>query len=214
MFTFPEFCQLLTTALQSPLPGEQAHNRLSWFKRLPYKEELTLQPSYKQSAVLILLWPQNDSWRCLLIRRPDYEGVHSGQMAFPGGRKEEGDTSLLQTAIRETWEEIGVQIPENEIVGALSPLYIPVSNFLVYPFVACVSRKPVFNPAPEEVQELVDFDLFELLDETKVKRKARLMKPGLKAEAPYYDIEGREVWGATGMMLSELSDVLKSFISS
>jgi 8-oxo-dGTP pyrophosphatase MutT (NUDIX family) len=214
MFTFPEFCQLLTTALQGPLPGEQAHNRLSWFKRLPYKDELTLQPSYKQSAVLILLWPQNDSWRCLLIRRPDYEGVHSGQMAFPGGRKEEGDVSIMQTAIRETWEEIGVQISENEIVGALSPLYIPVSNFLVYPFVACASSKPVFNPAPEEVQELVDFDLFELLDETKVKKKERLMKPGLKAEAPYYDIEGHEVWGATGMMLSELSDVLRSFISS
>jgi 8-oxo-dGTP pyrophosphatase MutT (NUDIX family) len=209
MDRYQNFILSITKALKEPLPGEAAHNRLSWFKRRSFKEEVVPNPSYKESAVMILIWPADNGLRCLLIRRPDYEGVHSGQIAFPGGGREASDSDLLQTAIRETWEETGVQLPTDKVVGALSPLYIPVSNYLVYPFIACLKEKPIWNPDPMEVSALIEFDLLLILDEKQLKRKSRLMKPGLNAEAPYYDIAGSEVWGATGMMLSELSDILR-----
>ncbi|MFI5148317.1 MAG: NUDIX hydrolase [Bacteroidia bacterium] len=214
MLPLSEFIASLTRALKGPLPGYKAHNKLSWFRRQPFTEELINSKGFKESAVLILIWPDKETFRCLLIRRPEYDGVHSGQMAFPGGGKEAEDKNLVHTAIRETKEETGVLISEDSVLGELSPLFIPVSNYLVYPFVACLDSQPIFNPDPVEVSALVDFDLRVILTKDSIRTKRRLMQPGITAEAPYYAIEGSEVWGATGMILSELSELLKIFIFS
>jgi 8-oxo-dGTP pyrophosphatase MutT (NUDIX family) len=214
MISPADFFSDLRLQLQSALPGEMAQSRLSGVRRYSTSEFLIRNPGYRKSAVMILLWPENRIIHSLLIRRPVYEGVHSGQMAFPGGSYETGDPGLVDTAIRETKEEIGVEIIENQVAGILTPLYIPVSNFLVQPVVACLDRRPVFKADPEEVSEILDFELELILVPSAVKSKLRVLANGLKAETPYYDIRGSEVWGATAMILSELSVIVKNIISS
>lgn len=214
MRNMADFFSLLSRQLKMTLPGEAAQNRLSAFRRFSTTEFLSQNPGYRKSAVMILLWPENGIIHSLLIRRPEYDGVHSGQMALPGGRYESGDTDLVQTAIRETKEEIGVSISQKEIAGVLTPLYIPVSNYLVQPVVAFLSERPAFVPSAEEVSDVLVFDLELILDPRSLKSGNRTFSTGLKAETPYYDIRGSEVWGATAMILSELSVILQSVISS
>jgi 8-oxo-dGTP pyrophosphatase MutT (NUDIX family) len=205
-----DFLSLLKAALALKLPGEAAQNRLSRLRSYSTAEYLLRNPSHRESAVLIVIWPEADTWRCLLIQRPEYDGPHGGQMGLPGGRREETDRDLMQTAIRETLEETGVEVPEEAVAGALSSLYIPVSNFLVQPYVALIRQRPVFHPDPSEVSALLDFDLKLLLKPETLKSKERMLAKGLQARTPYFDIEGSEVWGATAMMLSELAAVLET----
>ncbi len=162
---------------------------------------------------MVVLWEENSSLRCLLIQRPEYEGVHSGQVALPGGKQEDYDSDLLATALRETQEEVGFLIPSEYVAGPLSPLYIPVSNFLVQPYIAVLPSKPKLNLNLVEVHACLDFDLSTILNENSRKTK-EIQANGMKHETPYFEIEGLVVWGATAMVLSELSAVIKSIISS
>lgn len=164
----------------------------------------------KQSAVLILLFPEDDTLKIVFIKRAEYDGVHSGQIAFPGGKKEETDADFEATALRETYEEIGVKQTDIKVLGQLTDLFIPPSNFLVKVFVGYCAQKPDFEVNTIEVQTVIEINLIDFLGENVIIEKEFQAK-ALKTQliAPCYSVNNIEIWGATAMIMSELLDVLK-----
>ena len=164
-----------------------------------------------KSSVLILLYPGQKSGSLLfaLIQRPEYDGVHSGQISLPGGRFEEEDGDLTRTALRESNEEIGIQPEGVEIIGSLSELYIPPSNFMVYPFIGYTNVRPEFVPDKKEVENIIETDLADLLNDKNIKTKEIKIRNGIKITAPCYEIDGNIIWGATAMILSEFREVIR-----
>jgi 8-oxo-dGTP pyrophosphatase MutT (NUDIX family) len=155
------------------------------------------------AAVMILLFPENGSVHTIFMQRPDYKGVHGGQISFPGGKKEPFDENIIQTALREANEETGVDPNIIKIIGTLTPLFIPVSNMLVTPVIGWTDKKPVFNYNPEEVLFLIDADLKKLLDPSAVKLKPFEIR-GEMLDIKYFNYEENTIWGATAMILNEL----------
>jgi 8-oxo-dGTP pyrophosphatase MutT (NUDIX family) len=156
--------------------------------------------------VLILLYPRDGSLHFPLTLRTEDTRNHKGQVSLPGGAREAGET-LLDTALRETKEEIGVGPEGVEPLGSLSPLDIPHSGFHVQPFVAFVSEAPRFVLEAREVAELIEASLDELLAEDSARIEERVVEAG-KILVPYYSLGGHKVWGATAMMLAELRELL------
>lgn len=201
------FAEKLHYALELGLPGEAAQNMMSRFKRFPMEYYLQAFPDHRNGAVCILFFSDGRAIRTILILRSEYNGHHSAQPAFPGGKQDPGET-LLQTAIRETREELGITVNPENIIGALSPLFIPVSKFMVQPFMAVLPAAPKIIADAREVQRVVEVELATLLDENcKALTKVNIAD-GVKVEAPCYKTEGLEIWGATAMMISELREVL------
>jgi 8-oxo-dGTP pyrophosphatase MutT (NUDIX family) len=197
----------LRAALQKPLPGIAAQIRLA--PRAAYRvESLRAAPPAEARAagVLLLLYPANRAWHFPLMKRAEDGLVHSGQISLPGGSQEPGE-SLRETALREACEEIGAACAEVEVLGQLSPIYIPPSNFLVTPTVGCVDRRPDFRCDPREVDELIEVPLSTLFDRDVVKREPWVLR-GATVEVPFYQIGPHKVWGATAMILSEFSMLL------
>jgi 8-oxo-dGTP pyrophosphatase MutT (NUDIX family) len=203
---FNDFINTLDTQLRQPLPGPEAHLKMASATRL----RLKVQPNEKtrRSAVLILFYPYRDQILVPLILRPKYDGVHAGQMAFPGGRYEKTDENLIRTALREAQEEIGIKASDVQVLGKLTELFIPPSNFYVLPVVGKLPYKPDFYPDPREVEAVLEVNLEELMDESIV-GFTELDVRGITIEAPFYDIQGHKVWGATAMMISELLTVIR-----
>lgn len=203
---FNDFISSLDTQLRQPLPGPEAHVKMASATRL----KLKVQPNEKtrRSAVLILFYPYRDQIFAPLILRPKYDGVHAGQMAFPGGRYEKTDENLIRTALREAQEEIGIKAADVQVLGQLTELFIPPSNFYVLPVVGKLTYKPDFYPDPREVEAVLEVNLEELMDESIV-GFTELDVRGITIEAPFYDIQGHKVWGATAMMISELLTVIR-----
>ena len=167
--------------------------------------------SYRESAVIQLLYPVNNRLHMVLIKRSsrNVQDKHKGQIAFPGGKRDKKDRSLQHTALRELREEVGIQGQRINILGRLTELFIPVSNFMVYPYLAYTDEIPEFKKQDSEVDEIIEMPLGMLFDK-KLKRKKNLKvsdQVTLKA-VPYYDIFGHIVWGATAMMLSEVEHLL------
>lgn len=193
------------------LPGQTSH-----FKMVPpFRQELIKkQGKYikdaKRSAVLALLYPDasNDT-RVVLILRKAYEGVHSGQISFPGGRVEEHDRSLEYTALRETYEEVGVPMESVQIIKSLTDVYIPPSNFFVQPFLGFASAMPSFVRQEEEVEEILEIKLLDVLNDDFLITKSVSTSYKVDVEVPAFNLNGHIVWGATAMMLSEIKDILK-----
>jgi 8-oxo-dGTP pyrophosphatase MutT (NUDIX family) len=203
---FNDFINHLQSQLRLPLPGPEAHLKMASASRLRFKA----QPNEKtrRSAVLILFYPHRDQILAPLILRPKYDGVHAGQMAFPGGRYEKTDEHLIRTALREAQEEIGIKAADVKVLGKLTELFIPPSNFFVQPVVGTLPYKPDFYPDPREVDAVLEVTLDELMDEGIV-GTTQLEVRGVSIDAPFYDIQGHKVWGATAMMISELLTVIR-----
>lgn len=164
----------------------------------------------KLSAVLILLFQEAEKLKIIFIRRSDYVGIHSGQMAFPGGRAEKTDVNLQFTALREVEEEIGIKADSVEVLGNLSDLYIPPSNFLVRPFVGYLKGKPDYVVDNREVKEVKEFELDLFFQENIIKKKDFQAHNSMRRiSAPYYEVNGTAIWGATAMILAELLDMLR-----
>jgi 8-oxo-dGTP pyrophosphatase MutT (NUDIX family) len=190
------FFDQLKRRLERPLPGEPAQQKMASSTRLYYGAKAVPDARTRKSAVLLLLYPEGDRIYVPMILRPVYKGVHSGQVGLPGGRMDETDASLEATALREAWEEIGV-IPEQvTILGRLSPLFIPVSNFMVHPLVGAADARPDFAPNVLEVAQLLEVPLDDLRDAARIGEKD-IPVGELSIRAPYFDLQGQTVWGAT-----------------
>lgn len=165
----------------------------------------------KLSAVMLLLFPEDNHWHITLIKRVEYPGVHSGQISFPGGRHENGET-FLQTALRETYEEVGIPPEEIQIIGQLTPIYIPPSDFMVHPFVGYLSTKPLWSPDHNEVQYVIELPLPILLDDS-VKGEEEWTLRDFTMDVHFYHYQDAKIWGATAIMLSEFEGRLKAVLN-
>ncbi len=204
----PEPLHALRIALQGELPGHDTLAELSGYRRPDVEAARRLDPPPRESAVLTLLYPRGDALHTLLMLRPIYDGVHSGQISFPGGKWEAGDLSLEHTALREFNEETGSTAQQITILGSLSPIYIPPSRVLVTPFVAYTPDLGTCEPDPIEVAALIEAPLDLLLKgDILKKRQQYIALMGGEVEIPYYDVQGHVVWGATAMMIAELREL-------
>ncbi len=195
--------------MASELPGMEAHSQLAPRNRLLKNPDDLLPGEYKPSAVMILLYRNaGGEWMFPLIQRLAYDGVHGGQMALPGGKQEKTDLNLQQTALRECIEEIGVQ-GEIQFLGKLSPLFIPVSEYLVQPYVSFLEQdEPVFKAQVTEVEAVYSVKLSELLNEQNLNQGSVKVRD-YSVLTPYFLLENKQVWGATAMILNEMRALVK-----
>lgn len=200
----------LSEQLQSSLPGKEIQYQMASNRRIKEIPNLNEIKDYKESAVCILLYQKENIIYFPLIERVVYNGVHSGQIALPGGKKDDTDSDLIHTALRELEEEIGISKNNIEVVGKLTQVYIPPSNFLVNPVIAITHQYPEFILNPSEVQSVIPYSLEELLNEELAKETTLELEKGLKIKTPYFDVRGKILWGATAMILNELKHILKS----
>lgn len=210
MTTFNEhFASRLKVRLGQGVPGWAAQRQMA--TEVHRHARLKPRADARQAAVLMLLYPDLEHLCLPLIVRPTYPGVHSGQIALPGGKTEEADGSLIVTALRETEEEIGVQVGEAQVLGGLTQLYIPPSNMLVTPVVAYISKKPTYRPDFREVVQVLDMSLAAFRDPQNQRIRKVKAAADVKLEVPCFVIEEHVIWGATAMMMSELLAVLDTF---
>lgn len=190
------------------MPGEAAQYRMAPSHRKKLVEEALKTGNYRPSAVMLLFCLNSSNEVFIpLIERMAYNGVHSAQISLPGGKFEQGDENLQNTAIRECFEEIGIK--DVEVIGQLTQLYIPVSNFLVQPFIGvCKIKDPVMVNQEREVKAILRLKIETLLDSSTVKTGSIAMPDNLNIKAPYFELENNKVWGATAMILSELKEIL------
>lgn len=199
----------LRSRLAGSLPGHDRFLDLSGYKRLDIERARLQDPPPRESAVLALLYPKENVTHCLLMVRPQYDGVHSGQVSFPGGKREPGDGSLAHTALREFGEETGADTSPIELIGELSPVYIPPSRMLVTPFVGFAEHIGPWAPDPREVHRLLEVPFRQLLRDDILHRREQFIQiMGRNVEIPFFDVDGEVVWGATAMMIAELRELL------
>lgn len=205
-----KFCELLSQRLADGLPGLEKQLLMAPAHRENDIRNGLHNPGAIRSSVLILIYPNNGLIKTIVMLRPSYNGVHSGQISLPGGKWETTDKDMAATALRETQEEIGVDSSSIRLIGALSPLYIPPSNYIVFPFVGRVDSKPDFLADPSEVQELIEINLEDLLDKNTATRRKVILSDGTSFEVPCYAFGETIIWGATAMILSEFAEVLQT----
>lgn len=197
------FINQLKIQLNEPLPGQEAQLLMVPGEKAVLMKSYPQHPDPKKSAVLILLFPFEEGISTILIERAVYVGIHSGQIAFPGGKAEETDPDLKYTALRETYEEVGIPIEQVEIIGNLTDVYINPSNYLVTPFIGYLSQTPDFLINEREVQKIIRVDILNTHKVIKSTKKITHSN-GLHIQTPFYSIDGFTIWGATAMMMSEL----------
>jgi 8-oxo-dGTP pyrophosphatase MutT (NUDIX family) len=196
----------LQRALSRPLPGLEAQMLMAPAYRAEELRSRTPPQRPRQAGVLILFYPHDGQLHFPLTRRTEAVETHKGQISLPGGAQEDSER-LLDTALRETCEELAACREELTVLGPLSPLYIPPSGFLIHPFVAYTHTRPSFEPDPVEVAELIDVPLPVLLDPLTEEREEWLIR-GSCVDVPFFHIYGHKVWGATAMVLAELVTIL------
>lgn len=203
------FVAKLKHQLQKPLPGQAIQARMSPQFNGDKRFTCPPKPGVRNGSVLILLYPEQGNLYIPLMQRPVYNGHHSGQISFPGGKEEPEDPDPVFTALREAHEEMGIDPTKVEVLGTLTQLYIPPSNYMVLPVVGWTTHRPAFVPDPFEVAEIIEVALSDLLNEGNIRTARRLLASGFPFHTPCYFVEEQEVWGATAMMLSEFTEVVR-----
>ena len=201
------FIRKIQERLQHPLPGQTAQMRMAPHSR---RGQMVVPENVRLAGVMATLFPKEDGWHVVFIERtPNEKGQHGGQISFPGGKAEPEDGTMLQTALRETEEEVGILQNKINVLGGLSDLYIPVSNFQVHPFVGFLDEQPIYKIQKSEVKRIIEMPLthfenpiFQKKTDIKINKYLTLKK------VPYYDVQGKILWGATAMMMSELMAVI------
>ncbi len=194
-------------ALQPPLPGERAQNLMAPSVRFTGSEPVNRQNA-RLSSVLILIYPTHLNIVVPFMQRPNYKGAHGGQISLPGGKCEGYDGSFWETALRETREELGIDTSNVEYMGELSMIYVHNSNYYVSPQVGFLPSRPVYNPNHFEVSEIFEVSVREFFLPQNVKKFSKT-ENGFNLEAPYFDAKGRQIWGATAMILSEFIEAFR-----
>lgn len=211
---FDKFKYKVSNLKNLPLPGVEAQLKLAPILRIQELEKIDLSSKNSNKAgVMAVFYPDKQSITHLaLILRKTYRGVHSNQVGFPGGRLEDIDKNLKHTALRETEEEIGIPRNEIRVLKRLTRLYIPPSDFWVYPYVGLYDSTPKFIPQQSEVEQILEVALMDLLNEENLITKKLTTSYAEEIEVPAFFLSGQVVWGATAMMLSELKDMLKTIL--
>jgi 8-oxo-dGTP pyrophosphatase MutT (NUDIX family) len=209
--SFDEFINLLPKIENIALPAESSHSKMVPPTRKAFtkysKEQLK---QAKQAGVLALFYPNAmQNTQLALILRKTYKGVHSAQVSFPGGKVEPEDKNLEATAVRETFEEVGVPILDIIVKKQLSKVYIPPSNFCVQPFIGIVAATPKFKKQESEVEQILEIKLSDLLSDSNLITTAIKTSYSADIEVPAFKLNGFTVWGATAMVLSEIKDIIK-----
>jgi len=210
---FKDFIKYIPKIEKEKLLSSDAHAKMAPLERISFlKEANYIGKNPKKAAVLMLFYPKNGITHLALIVRNSYPGVHSSQIGFPGGKVELFDKDLADTALRETHEEVGVHPDKVKIIKPYSEIYIPPSNFLVYPFLGVSHEELKFVPDLDEVKRVLEFPLSLFLDDNTVTKVKMTTSYATDLEVPAFMVEKYIVWGATAMMLSELKENIKSVI--
>lgn len=207
---FEEFLKYTPKIQNAQLPATKAHvkmapsNRMDLIKTIDFTNVVP-----KRAAVMMLFYPKASQTHLALILRTSYNGVHSSQIAFPGGKVEEDDADLSHTALRETHEEIGIHPQLIKVIRPFTEVYIPPSNFMVYPFLGYSEKELDFVLQEEEVAGLVEFPFADFMNDNIIVNTVMQTSYAGSIEVPGFQVNEHFVWGATAMMLSELKDTLK-----
>ena len=205
-----EILSRISEVFEGKLPGWEAHQKMINYDRPPPDNISEIDPQARKGAVLALLYPKEGQLHTVLTLRNDYDGHHSGQVSFPGGKLEKEDNSLWAAALRETNEEIGVNSNGISQLGDLTQVYIPPSRFLVSPFLAYRSEAPSFTRDEIEVKDIIETPVSKFLDGNLRKEKPIYVAAlNGKMNVKYFDINGHVVWGATAMILSEIAEIMR-----
>ena len=205
---FQVFISQLKHKLKFPLPGEEAQFELAHVQREHVIPNTIEANTYRPSAVLVCIYPNTlNEPTILLLERPTYDGHHSGQIGFPGGKAEPTDFNLQATALREFIEETGCLIMPH-VIGNLTPVFIPISKFMVQPYIAYLTERPEFKPDEREVYQLIELNINDLLNPKLLKETIVAPTPILRFKTPYFDVNEKIVWGATAMILNELKVII------
>ena len=208
---FQDFLQYVPNLIPVELPANLAHLKMAPKGRLEELRNIDLKTKNPRiAAVMMLFYPKNDETHLVLIVRNAYNGVHSSQIAFPGGKYEISDINFEETALRETEEEVGVSLEKMEIIKKFTPVYIPPSNFLVHPFLGIAKEELSFYPDIREVADIIELPLSVFLDDKIIIETTLSTSYAVDILVPAFNIQNHIVWGATAMILSELREVLKT----
>jgi 8-oxo-dGTP pyrophosphatase MutT (NUDIX family) len=202
------FINILKSELLNPLPGSEVQWEMASSDRMLKNFPRTPGKDARVAAVLILLYPVNNVIHTVFMQRHNYDGVHGGQISFPGGKQEPADTDIIQTALREAEEETGADKSMISVIGKLTPLFIPVSNMIVTPVIGYCDKKPEFIHQPEEVVFLIEAELKRFLDPQLIRIKPFEIR-GELINIRYFDYDGNVIWGATAMILNELLTIIR-----
>ena len=210
---FNVFSQYIPKILKVELPSIDAHIKMAPLDRITTLSDINYEcKNPKKAAIMMLFYPKNADTHLVLIVRNSYPGVHSSQIAFPGGKVEKIDFNLQETALRETHEEIGIHPEKIQIVRPFSKIYIPPSNFLVHPFLGYSEHELEFTLQKEEVADIIELSIAEFLDDGIVVTKKMNTSYAKDIEVPCFKVNQHFIWGATAMMMSELKETLKRVI--
>ena len=204
---FQRFITQLKITINNDLPGEESHQKM----RVIYDQSIELPFSKinsTQAAVLILLYLEDNEIYFFLTKRTDELKHHKGQISLPGGTQE-GNEKLIDTALRETQEEIGINKTSISIIGTITPLFVPVTGFMIYPFIGYSLNKLNPKPDPVEVATIFSVNISDLLNKENRTTEQRNIR-GYDVQVPYFKLNDYQVWGATSMILSEFRDLIKS----
>jgi len=211
---FNDFVKYIPKIEKETLLSTDAHAKMAPLERISFlKEENYLDKNPRRAAVLMLFYPKNQITHLALIVRNSYPGVHSSQIGFPGGKVEEEDANLEETALRETHEEIGIHPNKIQIIKPFSEIYIPPSNFLVAPFMGISKEELFFVPDLDEVKRVIEFSIADFLDENTITKVTMSTSYATDIEVPAFMVDKYVVWGATAMMMSELKETIKAVLN-
>ena len=207
MMDFQRFITQLEITITNDLPGEESQQKM----RVNYDQSIELPFSINNStpaAVLILLYLEDNEIYFFLTKRTDELENHKGQISLPGGMQE-GNEKLIDTALRETQEEIGINKTSISIIGTITPLFVPVTGFMIYPFIGYSLNKLDPKMDPVEVAAIFSINISDLLNKENRTIEQRNIR-GYDVQVPYFKLNDYKVWGATSMILSEFRDLIKS----
>jgi 8-oxo-dGTP pyrophosphatase MutT (NUDIX family) len=211
---FDDFSNRISKIENLELPGSASHYKMAPMFRIKELESgKIVKKNPKQAAVMALFYPKGAyQTHLLLILRNTYKGIHSNQIALPGGKAEKKDLNLLETALRETHEEVGAEREQITVIRSLSEVYIPPSNFEVTPYLGLYKKEKPFLMQPDEVAAIIEVPLLDFMDDGKIFYQILNTSYAQNVEVPAFKLNGYTVWGATAMMLSEIKELFRQVL--